>query len=141
MKTVIQMIKDILALPLPWKLWIMLLAIVNLGGGIAFVDTMAGKSATVSIIGAAVIMLIIYARCGFVRLLGLGRLLFWAPMQVEFTLILVKENPQGLFHAWLLILLSVNGISLCLDFINVVRFALGDTQPMNITPPQGQQKK
>ena len=119
-------------MPLLWKVWVLLLFSINLSGGIAFIDNAAGKSAIVSLVGAAIVMAVIYARHGFVRLLGLGRILFWLPMEIEFSLNLIKGNPQGLFFAWLLTLLIINGICICMDFIDVIRFALGDSKP--VTP-------
>lgn len=128
-------------IPLVWKLWLLLLLVINFGGGITFVDYSAGKSAIVSLVGATIIMAIIYARLGFVRLLGLGRILFWLPMEVEFSLDLIEGNPQGLFCAWLLTVLVLNGISICLDFVDIVRYALGDTGPITQTAIASEKKK
>ena len=125
------MIKISLTSPLLRNTWFLALIIVNLGGGITFIDNMAGKSAIASLVGATVVMLIVYWRHGYVRLLGLGPALFWTPMQIEFSLILANENPTGLFHAWVLIVLVVNGITLTLGVINVFRYMQGNTQPLN----------
>jgi len=130
----------VLQMPLAWKLWMLLLFGTNLSGGIAFIDNVAGKSAIVSLVGAAIVMTVIYARHGFVRLLGLGRILFWLPMEIEFSLDLIKGNPQGMFFAWLLTLLILNGICICMDFADVIRFALGDTKPVTPLATEAEQK-
>jgi hypothetical protein len=117
--------------PFLQKIWLLLLIFVNLGGGVAFIDKMAGKSAIVSFIGAIIVMLIIYLRAGYIRLLWLGPMLFWIPMQIEFLLIVLNGNPQAMFYTWLITVLIVNGISLFIGIVNVLRFMLGNTQPIN----------
>jgi len=62
-------------------------------------------------------------------------------MEVEFTLDLIEGNPQGLFYAWLMALLVLNGISICLDFVDVVRYALGDTSPITQSATTSETKK
>ena len=125
-----------------WIAWLLLLITINLVGGIAFIDSSAGKSATVSLIGACIVMAVIYARHGFVRLIGIGRILFWLPMEIEFTLDLMEQHPQGLFYVWLISVIVLNGLAIIFDFINVMRYLLVDchAKSKNVDDPSQKRK-
>ncbi len=112
----------------PWNLWVGLLVLVNMGGGLFFIRTAEGQLALVCMMIAFIIMWGIYVKKGFVRLLGLGHLIAWTPLVVWYTQ--VVGNTAGWFQYWLISAITVNGLSLVIDFVDVVRYSLGDKQPM-----------
>ncbi len=128
MKSFIEFNKKILGMKFPWPLWLGLLALVNIGGGMIFIRTMEGQLALVSMMAAFFIMWGIYVKRGFVRLLGMGHLIAWTPQVVWYMQ--VVGDTAGWLQYWLISVIVINSISLAIDFVDVVRYSLGDTQPL-----------
>ena len=112
----------------PWNLWVGLLAVVNVAGGLVFIQTMEGQLAIVCMMAAFLIMWGIYIQKGFVRLLGLGHLIAWTP-QMAFYVQSV-QHTAGSFQYWIISVLVLNGISMAIDLVDVVRYSRGDRKPM-----------
>ncbi|MFT5041035.1 MAG: hypothetical protein ACI8TX_002006 [Hyphomicrobiaceae bacterium] len=79
-----------------------------------------------SFMAAAAAMEVIFASYGYVRLLGLGHLIFWTP---TYLWILSRRSAIGTetgFGRYVHFYLVIAGISLVIDTIDVIRYALGD---------------
>jgi hypothetical protein len=73
-----------------------------------------------------VFMTILFEVNGYNRLLGLSHLIFWTPL-----LIYLHRRRQGiagdsLFEGWIRTLFLTNLASLVIDYVDVVRYLLGD---------------
>lgn len=113
----------------PWHLrvWAILVAAVNLAS-VAFLDVLEGQVVILAILVALLIMAVIYKRLGYVRLLGLGHITWFAMLPwLFFRLPSAESNP--VLYGWLVTLLVVNSICLVVDSVDVTRFALGDRKP------------
>ena len=119
--TAMKLMKEINGMKFPWNVWVHVLLLVNLIGGLFFITTKEGQFAVVSVIIAFVIMILIYAKKGFVKLLGLGHIA-WVPMVVFFALTVMEGNVQGAFKVWLIAILVMNGTSLVIDTVDVVKY-------------------
>lgn len=128
MKSFIEFNKKMLGMQFPWNLWMGLLILINIGGGLNFIRTMEGQLALVCMMVAFMIMWGIYVKKGFVRLLGLGHLIAWTPQVVWYAQIV--GDAVGWFQYWLISVIAVNGLSLAIDVVDVVRYSLGDKQPL-----------
>ena len=128
MKSFIEFNKKILGMKFPWNLWVGLLILVNMGGGLFFIRTMEGRLALACLMFGFLIMWGIYVKRGFVRLLGLGHLIAWTPQIIWYTQ--VVGSTAGWFQYWLISIIAVNGLSLVVDFVDVVRYSLGARQPI-----------
>lgn len=128
MKSFIEFNKKMLGMKFPWNLWMGLLILINIGGGLIFIRTMEGQFALVCMMVAFMIMWGIYVKKGFVRLLGLGHLIGWTPQVVWYAQ--VVGDSVGWFQYWLISVIAVNGLSLAIDVVDVVRYSLGDKQPL-----------
>ena len=109
------------------RIWAVLLMLVN-GGALLFIHTSYGQIALVAVCAAVLAMSIIYARLGFVRLLGVGHV-FWIPMLIWFAMDLPDRTAQPWLYHWVICLLVCNSISLVIDTIDMVRFIRGERQP------------
>ena len=69
----------------------------------------------------------LFARFGFVRLLGVGHIL-WLPL-VVWIWTRAQEAPPGGFRNWLLALAVLNAGSLVIDITDVARYVFGDRDP------------
>lgn len=125
-----QLMSRILHMPFPWNLWVMILGGVNCIGGLYFFQFTEGKFAIGAMMGAMVVMLLIFNRFGFVRLLGLGHILFWIPF-LAWSVWRFQFNFESEQLKWWLVTVNVfNGASLLIDFADVWRFARGETEKM-----------
>ena len=114
----------------PWNLWVGLMAMINMVGGLVYIRTPEGQLALACLMLGFLIMWVIYAQKGFVRLLGLGHLVAWPTLMVWCAKVVAQGNAEGVFKYWLVSVLLVNGISLVIDLVDVVRYSLGEKQPM-----------
>lgn len=128
----IQLNKEIFAMKFPWNLWVGLLAAVNMVGGLVYIRTFEGQLALAGLMLAFMIMWGIYVKKGFVRLLGLGHLVAWTPLMIWYSQVIFRGGAEGVFKYWLISVLAVNGISMAIDMVDVVRYSLGERQPMNV---------
>ena len=128
MKSFIEFNKKMVGMKFPWNVWMGLLILVNIGGGLFFIRTMEGQLALACMMAAFMIMWGIYIKKGFVRLLGVGHLIAWTP-QVAWYLQVVGDKT-GWFQYWLISAIVINGLCLAIDFVDVVRYSLGDKQAL-----------
>jgi hypothetical protein len=110
------------------RVWIITVMVVNLGS-LYFVRAVEGRV----VLGAAVlglfIMSAIYWRLGFVRLLGLGHIL-WIPMVPWLWTRLDKFTfLDNELRLWILAVIVLNSLSLVLDVMDVVRYIKGERDP------------
>jgi len=126
MKIRFDMMREIFSVAVPWRIWVIVMLVVNMSGGLVFITILEGQLALLSLMGASIVMAIIYHRYGFVRLMGWGHILFWTPLIVYFIWVIKTQNPSGIFYLWLLSTTLVNGLSLLLDITDVTRYYLGD---------------
>ena len=71
------------------------------------------------------LMLLITARTGFTRLLGLGHVL-WVPLVAWLWTRLPQIPAADFFGIWIRSLMAVNAISLVIDTVDVMRYLAGD---------------
>lgn len=75
----ISFIKTMLALPKPWVAWVMLLMAANLVIPLYYLTTIEAQVVLGAALIGAIIQTAIFSTKGFVRLLGIGHVL-WFPM-------------------------------------------------------------
>jgi len=75
-----------------------------------------------------VIMMTLFAKLGYVRLLGLGHIpwLFTVPWLWSRLSQTIESGP---FYYWLLAVVVLDSISLLIDAVDVVRYWKGERQP------------
>ncbi len=119
--------KGIMRLPLPWRLWMVLLVALNLVVPLFFFDRLEAQLVLVTMVVSMFLMTGLTAVSGFSRLLGLGHIA-WIPL-VAFLWTRLSEVPASDFYGmWLRVLLVANSLSLVIDLVEVVRYAAGDRE-------------
>jgi hypothetical protein len=85
---------------------------------------------TLGAVGVAVLaQALIYQRKRFIRLLGVTHVL-WVPMLAWIALRLdALPREEKAFHAWLVMLVATNAVSLAIDAWDATRFVLGERRP------------
>ncbi len=127
LNTMMRFNKAILSMPMPWPLWTALLVLANLVSPFFFLGTLEATVVLVGFAASATLILTLFAKFGFVRLLGLGHIpwLFtipWLAMRLSDGVI------GGPFYYWLLGVVVLDGLSLVIDTVDVVRYWKGERQ-------------
>ena len=127
LKTVRGFFVGLLTLRKPWRVWIALLGAVNMSA-IFFLDTVEGKLVLAALFAGAVFQMSIFAAKGYVRLLGIGHIL-WLPLVLWLGSRLGDIGTDTTFGKWVVAVIVVDGISLIIDAADVGRYLAGDRTP------------
>jgi len=128
MKLAIQLMKRIFAMKFPWNLWVFVMALVNMVVGFLYFPTLEGKLILAALMASFIVMTIVFSKYGFVRLLGLGHVLFWTPLCLWLFMRLQGSHfdSSSDLKTWIYTLLAINTASLIIDYIDVIRYLKGD---------------
>ncbi len=127
MRAFLKFNKGIMRLPVPWRLWMVLLVALNLVVPLFFLDRLEAQLVLVAMVVSMFLMTGLTAVSGFSRLLGLGHIA-WIPL-VVFLGTRLSEIPASDFYGmWLRVLLVANSLSLVIDLVEVVRYAAGERE-------------
>ena len=108
--------------------WIAALMTLNLVLPVVYITTVEGQVALLAFVAAAMTQMALFARKGFVRLLGVGHVV-WVPLVPWLWSRLDVVPPGDLFGWWILALVVLNSLSLMIDLVDVVRYVAGDRDP------------
>lgn len=122
--------------PLWLQAWIGLLVVTNLLAVLFVIARKDGRwrvrpepiAILVAFFAAGMLMEWLYARVGYVRLLGLAHLVFWGPVWVWLVMRRADIGTGTWFGRYVHLYLGIAGISLVIDAIDVIRHLLGDGQ-------------
>ena len=133
MRVMLNFTRCMLSMPRHWVLWVLVLLLVNAGGGIVFFSTLEGKITLAVFWLSAGLLMVIYAARGYVRLLGAGHFLWFG--LVPWLLYRHGMAPdEGWLRAWLAAVMIVNSLSLIIDVWDVLRYLRGEKDPTVVLP-------
>ena len=72
------------------------------------------------------LMNVLYYTGGYNRFLGLAHIIFWTPLLIFLYRRVTKLLGPRRYESWIRILLASNGVSLVIDYVDVLRYLLGD---------------
>lgn len=127
MQVMVRFTRHILGMPVYWQLWIALLFLTNMAA-VFFLPRVEAAVVFAGLFVGAVLQMGLFARFGFVRLLGLGHF-HWLVMIAWLVSRLGSIRGEGLFHSWVVAVIVVCGLSLVIDIIDVVRYLRGERKP------------
>ena len=120
------MMGQILAEPLWLVIWVFTLMTVNTAA-LFFIKRIEARYVFAAWVINLPLMTYLYETFGYVRLLGLSHVVVWTPLLIY--LWLRRKNwmpPQNLTDKWIVLLFTVNLLSLVIDYIDVARWLLGE---------------
>jgi hypothetical protein len=120
--------KAVFSMPGPIVVWVMFLFSVNLIPALIFIETLEARVVLGGLVAGAILQTWIFSKKGFVRLLGLGHVL-WLPMVVWLGYRVPLADPGSLFAYALIAIVIVNSLSLAIDTIDVIRYVRGNRKP------------
>lgn len=129
----IQAMKDfhlgIWSLAIGWKLWLLALMVVNFFIPAFFIQTIEAQATIAAFFAGAMTGMVLVKVQGFTRLLGLMHI-YWIPLLIFLAGRLGAFPPTDPFGQWLRALIILNGISLAIDFVDVIRYLRGERKPV-----------
>lgn len=123
-----NMIQDARRFHPAWRLWFVLLQIVNLVSPLFFLGHVEAWAVLAGYLVAAVVMVPLHRKLGWVRLLGVGHFA-WFVILPWLVFRYLETAPTGAFGIWLLAVIVINGICLLIDIVDVARYLAGDRKP------------
>ena len=127
MRAFLKFDKGILRMPLPWRLWMVLLVGLNLVVPLFFFDRLEAQLVLVAMAVSMILMTGLTAVAGFSRLLGLGHIA-WVPLVVFLGTRLSEVPASDSYGMWLRVLLLANSLSLVIDLVDIIRYVAGDRE-------------
>ena len=127
------LMRAMLRIPKPWLAWLGLLVAINAVVPLFFFPAAETWAALAAVAAGMLIMSGIFAAWGFVRLLGLGHLPWLALLPWLWTRLPLHE-PGSPLHTWLVALIALDGLSLLIDAVDVIRYIRGERAPTVMLP-------
>lgn len=120
--------------------WFRAMILANLGAIFFILHKAHGKwrvrpesvAILLAFIAVGVMMNWMYAKVGYVRLLGLPHLIFWTPVFFWILTKFRRDAYTGLFQYYVFFYLVIVGTSLIIDTSDLVRYLLGDHRPLHV---------
>ena len=115
----------LMAAPLWVQFWVLWLIIAN-SVSFLFLKHSEGKVVAVVWVLNGISMMAAAELLGYNRLLGAVHVVWWTPLMVYLYRRKSELDTSTWFGRWVVVLLFTNTTSLIIDYIDVVRYALGD---------------
>ncbi|MBC8288315.1 MAG: hypothetical protein H8E42_12640 [Nitrospinae bacterium] len=131
MQLVIKFMKAIFSMKAPWPLWVAMLMVLNMMGPLFFIHTLEAQAVLAATMAGAMLMMFLFSRYGFVRLLGLGHI-FWVPLVIWLGFHVPEMTLDTPFEIWLAAVVGFNTLSLVMDVLDVSLYIRGDRKPTDL---------
>lgn len=129
----VALYKGLFGMALPWRLWIGLLAFLNLIAPFGFLGRPEAHWTLAAMVAALLSMLVLARLQGFTRLLGLGHI-WWAPL-IWYLVERGALSDPGLNREWFVLwrdaVVAANALSLAIDAGGVGRYLAGERESLN----------
>ncbi len=127
MNAFIKFNKGVFKMPVLWQVWLAALVATNLVVPMFFSQRLEARVVLTTFLASLALMTFLTGRFGFTRIVGLGHIL-WVPM-LAFLVVRLGDIPDNdVFGIWLRAVIVLNGISLVVDAIDVIRYIGGDRE-------------
>lgn len=121
----LRLLRGILGMPPPWRLWVGLLVAANLVAPLYFLAHTEARVVLGTFVVAALLMTLLTALAGFTRLLGLAHFV-WFPLLWYLATRLPAHPASEPLGLWLRAVLLVDAVSLAIDVTDVIRYLRGE---------------
>jgi hypothetical protein len=117
--------QGMLSMPMPWRLWVLLLVAFNGLGPMFFLPRLAALVTLGALAVSMTLMTFLTHWTGFSRLLGLGHVA-WVPLVLFLWTRLGSAPADEPFGLWIRGVIALNAISLVIDASDVIRWLAGE---------------
>ncbi len=117
--------RGLLAMPVPWRIWLIGLVALNALAPIFFLPRVEAVATLGAMLLSMGLMTLLTHWSGFSRLLGLGHIA-WIPLVIFLWTQLGSAPAGGAFGLWIRAVIVLDTVSLVIDASDVVRWLTGD---------------
>ncbi len=133
MHAFIRFNRGLLAMPLHWQAWVLLLISLNLVAPFFFLGHVEAQAVLASGMVSMGLMTALTARFGFSRIVGLGHIV-WVPLLFFLWTRLGEIPAADAFGLWVRAVIVLDATSLVIDAVDVIRYAAGErAETVNLT--------
>ncbi len=125
MRAFMRFNQGLLAMPLPWRGWVLLLIGANILAPLYFLERMEAQVVLAAGMLGMGLMTALTARFGFSRIIGMGHIA-WVPLLGFLWSQLPDVPATDSFGLWLRAVIVLDATSLVIDAIDATRFFRGD---------------
>ena len=116
--------------PIHWNIWMNLMGFMNFGAIIFALKDTRARVVVLAMIANIIFMVLLYNQFGYTRILGLSHIIFWTPL-LAYLWKQRRAYPDHLWaNRWMWGIMIINGLSLLVDYTDVIRYLLGDRAPL-----------
>ena len=124
-----EMMTDIMNEPLWLQAWVGWMMVINTAS-LFFLSHREPRIVLAAWIGNLITMTTMYEYFGYTRILGLSHVIWWTPLIIFLLMRLPQIEKGKRVRTWILILIATNTASLIIDYIDVIRYILGERDIM-----------
>ncbi len=117
--------RGLLGMPVPWRLWLLVLVALNALAPMFFLPRVEAIATLGAMVLSMGLMTLLTHWSGFSRLLGLGHIA-WIPLVIFLCTQLGSAPASDLFGLWIRAVIVLDAVSLVIDASDVVRWLNGD---------------
>ena len=125
MNSFLRFNRGMLSMPVPWRLWLLVLVALNVVAPMFFLPRVEAVATLGAMLISMGLMTLLTHWSGFSRLLGLGHIA-WIPLLIFLWTQLGSAPASDLFGVWIRAVIALDAISLVIDASDVVRWLNGD---------------
>lgn len=123
MSTEGTLLGHILEEPVWLQAWVFWMGLVNTAS-VLFVARREGWVTLAVWLANGLFMSWLFHQVGYVRLLGLSHVIFWTPLVAYLVHRLPNVPLPSATGVWVRVLIATNGVSLIIDYLDVIRYLL-----------------
>jgi len=117
--------------PLWLQIWLLILVGINFAAILFVLKDWRPRIIILAFILVALIMGSMFERFGYTRILGLVHVIVWTPL-LAYLWKTRKKYPEHIWtNRYIYLFVAIVGMSLVVDYIDVIRYLLGDTGIVN----------
>jgi len=125
MNSFLRFNRGMLSMPVPWRLWLLVLVGLNALAPMFFLPRVEAVATLGAMVLSMGLMTLLTHWSGFSRLLGLGHIA-WIPLLIFLWMQLGSAPASDPFGLWIRAVIVLDAVSLVIDASDVVRWLTGD---------------
>jgi len=125
MRAFMRFNQGLLAMPLHWRAWVLLLISANIITPFFFLGHLEAQIVLAAGMLGMALMTALTARFGFSRIVGLGHIA-WVPLLAFLWSQLPNAPASDAFGLWLRAVIVLDATSLAIDAVDAMRFVAGE---------------
>ena len=124
-----SLLRDVKRFPIGWRVWMRLLVLVNIVAPLFLINHLEARVALGAGILAALVIVPMHRRLGWVRLLGIGHFQ-WLVLVPWLVSRYLTTAPTGVLAGWMLAIILIDTVSVAIDVVDVGRYLAGERTPV-----------